>query len=61
MFLLSYSHFESITLAIVATIDSLQNFVIAFLSSHKEALVGRKRVWQFLAGILYSSDIEVSL
>ena len=56
MFLLSYSHFESITLAIVATIDSLQNFVIAFLSNHKEALVGRKRVWQFLVGRLSNSD-----
>ena len=31
MFLLSYSHFASVTLAIIATIDSVQNFVIAFL------------------------------
>ena len=30
LFLLSYSHFASITLAIVATIDSVQNSVIAF-------------------------------
>ena len=30
LFLLSYSHFASVTRAIVATIDSEQNFVIAF-------------------------------
>ena len=33
LFLLSYSHFTSVTLAIVATIDSVQNSVIAFLLS----------------------------
>ena len=32
--------FASVTLAIIATIDSVQNYVIAFLYNHKDALEG---------------------